>query len=71
MAGAVSDEMIDEIGIAVAPGELPGALERYAGAADHVILTPPPWGPTPERMEEIVHAVIDVARSALAIGSAA
>jgi hypothetical protein len=71
MTAAVSDEMIDAIGIAVTPGELLDTVRRYAGVADHVILTPPPRGPTPERMEEIVRAVIDVARPALAIGAAA
>jgi probable F420-dependent oxidoreductase len=56
---AVSDEMVDEIGVACRPGELVGALARHSEGVDHLMLTPAPWGLTRERTEQQISTIID------------
>jgi probable F420-dependent oxidoreductase len=58
MGAAVSDDMIDTMGIAACGGDLGAALARYDGIFDHVILMPPSFGISPERSAQITDAIV-------------
>jgi probable F420-dependent oxidoreductase len=58
MGAAVSDAMIDTIGIACRGEDLGAALARYDGIFDHVILMPPSFGISPERSAQITDAIV-------------
>jgi probable F420-dependent oxidoreductase len=62
---AVPDEAIAEIGVACRPDELAGEVARHAPGYDHLALSPPPWGLTPEENEDATVVLIDNMRSAL------
>jgi probable F420-dependent oxidoreductase len=59
MGAAVSEAMVDTIGIACRRDELGTALARYAGVFDHVILMPPSFGISPERSAQITDAIVE------------
>lgn len=50
---AVSDDMIDAIAIACAPGEFPGRLADLPAGFDHLDLIAPPWGLTDEQTRNV------------------
>ena len=56
---AVPDAAIDAIGVACRPEELPEAVARHVEGYDHIGLVPPPWGLTPEVMEQATEVLID------------
>jgi hypothetical protein len=62
---AVPDDALDVLGVACRPGELADAVERHAVGYDHLSLTPPPWGLTPEENERATEVLIDELRGAL------
>jgi probable F420-dependent oxidoreductase len=62
---AVPDDALDVLGVACAPGELAAAVERHAQGSDHIGLSPPPWGLTPEENEQATEDLIDELRGAL------
>lgn len=51
--GAVTDDMIDTIGIACRPGEFADAIARIPEGFDHLDLIAPPWGLTDEETRTI------------------
>ena len=59
LLAAVPDDAIDEVGVACAPGELAALVEQQAEGYDHLALTPPPWGLTPEDNEHATEVLID------------
>jgi probable F420-dependent oxidoreductase len=62
---AVPEDALDELGVACRPDELPDAVARHAVGYDHLALTPPPWGLTPEENEHATAVLIDGMASAL------
>ena len=60
LAEAVSDEMLDQIAIAGAPGECREQLARYDGLLDHVLFYPPSVGMPPERVRENYRLIAEV-----------
>jgi alkanesulfonate monooxygenase SsuD/methylene tetrahydromethanopterin reductase-like flavin-dependent oxidoreductase (luciferase family) len=62
---AVPDDALDALGVACRPGELADAVARHAVGYDHLSLTPPPWGLTPEENEQATEVLIDEMRGAL------
>src|SRR4051812_29836987 len=56
---AVPEDAIDALGVACAPGELADAVAPHAEGYDHLALTPPPWGLTPEENEHATEVLID------------
>jgi probable F420-dependent oxidoreductase len=67
---AVPEEAVHEIGIVCRPGELAAHVARHAAGYDHVVLTPPPWGLTPEESEHATTVLIDEMRDFLGERSA-
>jgi alkanesulfonate monooxygenase SsuD/methylene tetrahydromethanopterin reductase-like flavin-dependent oxidoreductase (luciferase family) len=63
---AVTDVMVDAIGVVCRAADLPAAVARHAADYDHLVLTPPPWGLTLEEAEAETHALIDAMAPALA-----
>lgn len=58
MFTAVTDRMIDTMGVAGTPEEVRAGLRRYDGVLDHVILYSPSIGLGPERVEQNVTSMI-------------
>lgn len=58
MFAAVSDRMIDTMGVAGTPADVRDGLRRYDGVLDHVILYSPSIGIDQERVEENVASMI-------------
>lgn len=52
MAAAVSDEMVDQIAIAGTAEECVKQLRHYEGLLDHILLYPPSFGVSLERLKE-------------------
>lgn len=52
MVGAVTERMVDALAVAGTPTDIRGALRRYDGLLDHVILYTPSFRLTPERVRE-------------------
>jgi probable F420-dependent oxidoreductase len=52
MVGAVTDAMVDEFAVAGTPAQVDERLSRFDGVADHVVLSPPSFRITPERITE-------------------
>jgi probable F420-dependent oxidoreductase len=59
MIGSVSDEMVDEFCVAGTPDEVARKLRRYESLAQHVILFPPSFNVTPERVAENLKMLIE------------
>jgi probable F420-dependent oxidoreductase len=62
---AVPDDALDVLGVACRPRELADAVARHAVGYDHLSLSPPPWGLTPEENEQATEVLIDELRGAL------
>jgi alkanesulfonate monooxygenase SsuD/methylene tetrahydromethanopterin reductase-like flavin-dependent oxidoreductase (luciferase family) len=62
---AVPDETLDELGVACHSGDLADQVARHAVGYDHLALSPPPWGLTPEENEQATEVLIDGMASAL------
>jgi len=58
MFAAVSDAMIDAMGVAGTPDDVRAGLRRYDGVLDHVILYSPSIGLAPERVEQNVASIV-------------
>ena len=58
MVGAVSERMIDALAVAGTPADVCGALRRYEGLLDHIILYTPSFRLSPERVHENALALI-------------
>lgn len=59
MFAAVSDRMIDTMGLAGTATDVREGLRRYEGVLDHIVLYSPSIGIAPERVEQNVRALID------------
>lgn len=60
LAGAVSDDMLDQIAVAGTPDECRDQLARYDGLLDHVLLYPPSVAVRPERVRENYRLIAEV-----------
>lgn len=58
MFAAVSDEMIDTMGVAGTADQVRDGLRRYEGVLDHIMLYSPSVGITPERVQENLESLI-------------
>lgn len=59
MVGAVSDAMIDEYAVAGTPAQVNEQLRRFDGVADSVVLSPPSFRVTPERVAENLAMLVE------------
>lgn len=59
MFDAVSDPMIDAMGVAGTAQDVRAGLRRYEGVLDHIVLYSPSLGIAPERVEENVRALVE------------
>lgn len=59
MIGAVTDAMVDEFAVAGTPAEVAEQLRRFDGVVDHVVLSPPSFQVTPERIAENLATLIE------------
>lgn len=58
MFAAVSDKMIDAMGVAGTADHVRDGLKRYEGVLDHIMLYSPSVGLTPERVQENLNSLI-------------
>lgn len=58
MVDAVSEAMIDEFAVAGTPAEVADELRRFDGVVDQVVLSPPTFRVTPERVAENLATLI-------------
>ncbi len=58
MFDAVSDKMIDTMGVAGTASQVRDGLKRYEGILDHIMLYSPSIGINPERVQENLHSLI-------------
>ncbi|BBZ08348.1 hypothetical protein MDOR_25170 [Mycolicibacterium doricum] len=58
MFAAVSDEMIDTMGVAGSADQVREQLRRYEGVLDHIMLYSPSVGIAPERVQQNLHSII-------------
>jgi predicted RNA methylase len=66
VVAAVTDDMLSAIGVVCRPGDLAAEVARHAADYDDLVLTPPPWGLSPEESEDATVVLIDGMREALA-----
>jgi probable F420-dependent oxidoreductase len=59
MIAAVSEEMVDEFAVAGTPDDVRDRLRRYDNLAQHVVLFPPSFQITPERVAENLAMLIE------------
>ena len=59
MIAGVSEEMVDEFSAAGTSEQVNDRLRRYDGMAEHVVLFPPSFNLTPERVEENLAMLIE------------
>ena len=59
MIGAVSDAMVDEFAVAGTPAQVADKLARWDGVVDEIVLSPPSFRVTPDRVEAHLHALIE------------
>lgn len=59
MVAAVSDRMIDALGVAGTPQDVRDQLRRYEGLLDHAILYTPSYGLSPERVDANARGLIE------------
>jgi alkanesulfonate monooxygenase SsuD/methylene tetrahydromethanopterin reductase-like flavin-dependent oxidoreductase (luciferase family) len=52
MVAAVTDDMIDAFAVAGTPEQVAAGLDRFRGAADEIVLFPPSFQVSPERIGE-------------------
>ncbi|BBY05855.1 LLM class flavin-dependent oxidoreductase [Mycobacterium noviomagense] len=60
MFDAVSDDMIDTMGVAGTASQVRDGLRRYEGVLDHVMLYPPSIAIAPERVQENLDSLIAI-----------
>ncbi|GJF16773.1 luciferase-like protein [Mycolicibacterium cyprinidarum] len=58
MFDAVSDKMIDTMGVAGTAAQVRDGLKRYEGILDHIVLYSPSVGMAPERVQENLESLI-------------
>jgi probable F420-dependent oxidoreductase len=58
MVGAVTEAMVDELAVAGTPAEVADGLRRFDGIVDEVVLSPPTFRVTPERVAENLATLI-------------
>jgi probable F420-dependent oxidoreductase len=58
MFDAVTDDMIDTMGVAGTASEVRDGLRRYEGVLDHVMLYPPSIGLSPQRVQQNLQLLI-------------
>lgn len=59
MVAAVSDAMVDEFAVAGTPAQVNDQLRRFDGVVDHVVLSPPSFRITPDRIAENLAMLIE------------
>lgn len=59
MTELIDDELCDEIALAGTAEEVKDGLARWDGIADRMMLTPPWYGPKPERLFELGAAILE------------
>jgi probable F420-dependent oxidoreductase len=59
MAAAVPDELLDAIALTGRPEDVRDQIAQWEGLADHVLLYPPGFGVSPERVRENVEAMVE------------
>jgi probable F420-dependent oxidoreductase len=59
LIAAVPDAALEAIGVACRPEDLAREVARHAADYDSLVLTPPPWGLTPEETEAATASLID------------
>jgi probable F420-dependent oxidoreductase len=59
MAQAVPDELVDAIAVTGRPEEARDRLRQWEGLADHLLLYPPSFGASPERICDNVAAIVE------------
>ncbi|MCW3048440.1 MAG: Phthiodiolone/phenolphthiodiolone dimycocerosates ketoreductase [Solirubrobacterales bacterium] len=69
VVAAVTDEMLSAIGVVCRPDDLAAEVARHAADYDDLVLTPPPWGLSPEDAEDVTVVLIDAMREALSRAS--
>ena len=69
MTEAVTDDMVDALGVAGTPDDVRSALGRYEGLLDHAILYTPSFGLTPERARQNALDLINAVAPISAIGA--
>ena len=57
MVAAVSEAMVDEFAVAGTPRQVVDGLRRYDGVVDHVVLSPPSFRTSAERVAENLAAL--------------
>lgn len=63
MFDAVTDDMIDVMGVAGTPKDVRDGLRRYEGVLDHIMLYPPSVGIALNRVADNLTALIKLRRS--------
>lgn len=58
MFDAVSEEMIDTMGVAGTAADVRDGLRRYEGVLDHIMVYPPSIGIRPERVADNLNSLI-------------
>lgn len=71
MFDAVTDDMIDVMGVAGNAGQVPEGLRRYEAVLDHIMLYPPSVGVSPERVEHNIRELIPLRTHPIAARPAA
>jgi probable F420-dependent oxidoreductase len=59
MGRAVPDELLDAIAVTGRPEEARERLRQWEGLTDHVLLYPPSFGASPERVRENLEAIVE------------
>ena len=59
MVGAVSEAMVDELAVAGTPAQVGEQLRRFDGVVDEVVLSPPTFRVTPERVAENLATLVE------------
>ncbi|MBX8688785.1 luciferase [Mycobacterium vulneris] len=62
MFDAVTDDMIDVMGVAGTANDVRDGLRRYEGVLDHIMLYPPSVGIAPQRVQDNLSSLIEVRR---------
>ena len=65
MAGAVTDELLDQVAIAGRPDEVRDRLREWEALSEHLLLYPATFGARPERVRENLAAIADTFGSAI------
>lgn len=66
LISAVPDEVIDAVGVACTPDQLPDRVAQHATDYEHLNLVCPPWGLSADQSEQATRAILEHLRPALA-----